>query len=128
MAATERDGQAVGGAAPMTSRQWTREELDRVHPLPDGWEWAEILEPNICDQRWCAVYGDDDPGRVSVTVEGFVEVDGEDVPVAVALAVILASQGLDSLAAMADAMAMSDDDECCREDVVDMLRRGRVAL
>jgi hypothetical protein len=25
----------------IASRQWTLEELDRVHPLPDGFTWQE---------------------------------------------------------------------------------------
>ena len=80
----------------MTARGWTREELDRVHPLPDGWAW----------RLWAG-----EPMACSGTLEIFA--DGDEVwgqgressmtalPCAVALAVILASRGCDSLAEMA---------------------------
>jgi hypothetical protein len=28
----------------MSARVWTREELDRLHPLPEGWEWYLFLK------------------------------------------------------------------------------------
>jgi hypothetical protein len=82
----------------MTSpqREWTIEELDRVHPLPDGWAW----------RLW-----DGGPMACSGTLE--ISADGDEVwgqgresnmtalPSKVCLAVILASQGLDSREAMA---------------------------
>ncbi len=124
----------------MTARQWTREELDRVHPLPEGWAWRLWEgEPMACS------------GTLEVFADGS-EVWGQgresnmtSLPVDVCLAVILASRGMDSLGAMADAMAVKADeslalscqakDECelhigCASawlDAAAMLRRGTVA-
>jgi hypothetical protein len=102
------------------SRQWTREELDRVHPLPDDdepWEWIEDGQTADGVQLWAAAVIDHDYGDpevaslVSVDADGRLRFDGGDdemPPADVALAVILASQGLDSREAMAAAM---DSDE-----------------
>jgi hypothetical protein len=87
-------------SAHMTARVWTLEELDRVHPLPEGWAW----------RLW-----DGEPMACSGELEIFA--DGDEVwgqgrganmtalPSAVCIAVILASQGLDSREAIADALA-----------------------
>jgi hypothetical protein len=143
------------------SRQWTREELDREHPLPEGeeegyewtWQWR-ILDGVACAFGW---YDDNDgiSGEHQVWVDsrwkclrstcGDYEVPP---PALVALAVILASQGLDSREAMADALQAHVDEDASRladvgpEDrttglvlaaranaaaaIVAMLRRGRV--
>jgi hypothetical protein len=90
----------------MSARVWTREELDRVHPLPDGWTWARELDdplfargPYGSSVSVCRESGDvvsviyDEQGRFN-----------HFPPALVALAVILASQGLDSREAMADAL------------------------
>jgi hypothetical protein len=80
------------------ARQWTREALDLAHPevAAAGWEWA----------LW-------DNGNTPTAVDGqdFVTVaDGrvfglyQRLPLDVALAVILASRGMDSLGTMADAL------------------------
>jgi hypothetical protein len=77
-------------------RQWTLEKLNEGHPLPDGWAW----------RLW-----DGEPMACSGDLEIFA--DGDEVwgqgresnmtalPSKVCLAVILASQGLDSREAMA---------------------------
>jgi hypothetical protein len=85
------------------SRQWTREELDRVHPLPDGWEWGLDVYGHP--------YARDTVGRTIEVDHGNLLAltppsgDRFDPPGPVALAVILASQGLDSREAIADALA-----------------------
>jgi hypothetical protein len=139
----------MGGALAMTSRQWTREELDRVHPLSEGWAWAYSERLN-----WHAVAVVNVPGRmaddtVAVVSGDVLRVDSYFPQLAsVALAVILASHGLDSREAMADALQAHVDEDASRladvgpEDrttglvlaaranaaaaIVAMLRRGRV--
>jgi hypothetical protein len=101
------------------SRQWTREELDAVHPLPDGWEWWECE-----DGRWSAfAYAGAEGGchgdTVLVEDDTVCCRDGEDgkrypPPWRVAVAVILASQGLDSREAMADALQVHVDEDASR--------------
>jgi hypothetical protein len=94
------------------ARQWTREELDRVHPLPDGWAWRQ--RPN---GSWCATYAASgvrcdvwvSAGSLIAMVEGATEPLNFDPPINVALPVILASKGLDSLGAMAAAMDTEGD-------------------
>ncbi len=89
----------------MSARIWTREELDRVHPLPDGWGWKR----DALTGSWVAVALDDgDEWEAGDTVGicgGAVHLetasDFDPPPAHVALAVILASQGLDSREAMA---------------------------
>lgn len=87
----------------MTARQWTREELDRAHPdvKAEGWTWA------LWDNGKTPVAMAADQSRWVVVVEGRLVCadEGGDLirPLAsIALAVILASKGLDSLGAMAD--------------------------
>jgi hypothetical protein len=79
----------------VSARVWTRAELDRVHPLPGGWEWS------VCrDGSAAAIYFRG--GIIQVDDDGdLVGRDTEYLPSAVCLAVILASQGLDSREAMA---------------------------
>jgi hypothetical protein len=114
----------------MTSRQWTREDLDRVHPLPDGWTWEQDYVG-----EWCAANRTTKrrPGLVRLTDDG--RLDGgvklgpdELIPADVALAVILASQGLDSLAALADAVheTLVTGSASERLWVAAMVRRGKV--
>lgn len=85
----------------MSARVWTKEELDRVHPLHDGFEWridddgqpfAAIVRPG---GRWYFACGWQ--GRCFL-------VRWEPTPVEVVLAVALAIKGLDSYQAMAAAM------------------------
>ena len=94
----------------MTTRVWTREELDRVHPLPDGWSW-ELHETGPCASRRIEHHSGC-MKRVEVkVVKGnmWALLRREDTelgewvvaPADVALAVILASRGCDSLAEMA---------------------------
>jgi hypothetical protein len=89
----------------MTTRQWTKEELDRAHPLV-GWAWAYRANGS-----WCA-RNEENGRRRDVWVSGVGHLVAEcsvpmgmpysiDPPSDIALAVILASKGLDSLAAMA---------------------------
>ena len=112
------------GMAETKARIWTIEELTRVHPLPDGWTWAA--------ERVTAVRGDwevwlDDEGELC----SWYEPDGGsmlrcDPPADVALAVILASKGLDSLAAMADALDKMADTALSRiKPLVDAGRSER---
>jgi hypothetical protein len=133
----------------MTARVWTREELDRVHPLPEGWAWHW----DTTDEHWEALtfsgYFDEDGERVA---DGWCYVEN-DIPyndggtVQVVLAVILASKGLDSFDAMARAMETAANDNARRaataftdehaarvegmadayEESFKMLRRGTVA-
>jgi hypothetical protein len=96
----------------MTARVWTREELDRVHPLPDGWTWA--FDESV---GW---YGRH-PGGATVCVDDFGDVLALSFGTtiispcaAVTIPIILASQGLDSREAMADAMDARRDDMLAR--------------
>jgi hypothetical protein len=93
------------------TRQWTREALDAAHPLPRGWYWRVdddgadegdgyhviAVDPSDHDP-----FNDDD-AEVWV-LDGGLESTRASIPVDIALAVILASLGMDSLGAMADAM------------------------
>lgn len=88
----------------MTARVWTREELDRVHKMRGGWEWVHDSE-----RQWHAMrVGRDGDWHVWVdecdTVCSMWLAGAYDPPADVALAVILASKGLDSYEAMAAAM------------------------
>jgi hypothetical protein len=97
----------------VAKRQWTKEELDRVHPLV-GWAWAYRANGS-----WCA-RNEENGRRRDVWVSGAGHLVAEcsipmampysiDPPVDIALAVILASKGRDSLAAMADALEVAAD-------------------
>jgi hypothetical protein len=120
----------------MTARVWTVEELDRVHRLPEGWRW----EYDEREWGWHAR----GPQNAIICVDGHCEVlagcGGADSR-AVALAVILASQGRESFEMLAQAVerevftAASHDPivmawaELHREviaRIAAMLRRGRV--
>lgn len=83
----------------MTARVWTVEELDRVHALPSDW-WWEIHgnDPVACCEAFeiCA----DETEVWGSSREAAMTSLHRDV----ALAVILASKGLDSLGAMAAEM------------------------
>lgn len=91
------------------ARLWTSAELDRVHPLPDGWTWGYRPGGAICARRELS-------GRYrhDVWVDGrcirstcsmpMADPYHEDPPADVALAVVLASKGLDSYGAMAAAL------------------------
>jgi hypothetical protein len=95
----------------MSTRQWTREALDAAHPevKAAGWEW--IIE----DGRPVAVEklldGRFHPARIDIRTWPSEDNEHEHLhcekrppPPSVALAVILASRGMDSLGGMADAM------------------------
>jgi 3-oxoacyl-ACP reductase-like protein len=93
----------------MSARVWTREELDRVYPLPDGWAWARLPSGAWCARRTANgarstvfVRGGTLCAECSVPMAAAFDIDPPD---DVALAVILASRGLDSREAMADAAA-----------------------
>lgn len=121
----------------MTARVWTEAELDRVHPLPKGtadgirnrppWFWR-------VDQTGPVAFtvAPDDGCEVWVDAGGRLCSSDGDPPADVALAVILASKGLDSMEAMA---ASLEDDADCEDDLradrylrkaAAMLRRGTV--
>jgi hypothetical protein len=114
----------------MTDRIWTVEDLDRVHPIEDesdeGWTWK--LDE---DGRPFAVNGD--RARIMVDSLGRLccdDIDGDNANVA--LAVILASKGLDSLEAMAVEVERRVSNATLGgllgvwRDVVAMLRRGSI--
>lgn len=83
-----------------TKREWTKDELDKVWPLPEGWVWARIAFRE--DEGWCAEL---DCRNDSVWVsEGVVGIIGEETPLEVTLAVCMVALGLDSFATIADAM------------------------
>jgi hypothetical protein len=84
----------------VTARVWTVEELDRVHPLPEGWRWLTDDD----GETWMAI-ADNEMQEPACFVwdDGSLGCD-EGVPLPVALAVILASQGRDSFKAMAAAL------------------------
>lgn len=95
--------------ATIETREWTREELDRVHPLPEGWAWARRLNGSWFARHFangarCEVWVS--AGSLIAAVYGAAEPESIDPPVDVALPVILASKGLDSLGEMADEMAL----------------------
>jgi hypothetical protein len=102
------------------TRQWTIEELDRVHPLRDGWSWDVAFgAPPVARYGTgigsLAVYVDDgelvSEKMLPPTGERFECMFGckaanegtshEPPPADITLAVILASKGLDSREAMA---------------------------
>ncbi len=92
----------------MNGRVWTVKELDRVLPLPEGWTWSIASGLSEFDPTRPWAFGVGDRG-VEVDADGAVSAqDGNgrrfDPPAEVALAVILASQGRDSMEAMAEAM------------------------
>ncbi len=85
-----------------TKREWTKEELDRVWPLPEGWVWARVAFREDEGWVWCAQLDwRNDSVWVSEGVVGFI---GEETPVEATLAVCMVALGLDSFAAIADAM------------------------
>jgi hypothetical protein len=125
-------------------RVWTAEELARVWPLPGDWVWHS--EPGM---DWFALHT---PSMVMVFVDadGLLVTTSEAEPVAVALAVIGAHQGRDSVETLAREMddrdrelgkvAIAEDHEQDREGAciaagealgfrrsAAMLRRGTVA-
>jgi hypothetical protein len=89
------------------ARQWTREELDRVHPLPEAdgfhilyaWEWC-VAGPHVSARE----VDTSEPNEVWVDGNGNLASSEGEPPASVALAVILASRGMDSREAMAAAM------------------------
>jgi transcriptional regulator GlxA family with amidase domain len=129
----------------MTTRVWTKEKLNEAHPLPkskDGstssWMWELDGEPPTWDAT-LTDYSD----SVFVCDDGTLGSMSGEPPADVALAVILASKGLDSMEAMAREVerfagivrATGDDDRSAvlagRErsrlrEVAEMLRRGTV--
>lgn len=121
----------------MSARVWTREELDRVHPLPGDWEWMRDGATTVGGvPMWSAVILDDDYGETEVSSIICVDQEGrlhcelgsDDTHTAdVALAVILTSKGLDSSDAMT-AAAYQAGRAHERLDVVDFITSppGRV--
>lgn len=83
----------------MHEREWTREELDRVWRLPEGWVWSNERDPKgylrATDSGWHARRLD---GFDSVWVwpEGLVGSMSDDPPAVVMLAVCEVALGLDS--------------------------------
>lgn len=84
----------------MSARVWTVDELNRVHPLPDGWVWRLdhdgliAAQGPINDARFVSVVWVGAACRLAVS-HGCIP------PADVALAVILASRGWNSHEAMA---------------------------
>lgn len=119
------------------SRVWTIEELDSVHPMPEPddetseWSWRidPAHGPEAVDEDGARVYVDS-IGRLCCD-----DIDGGDRRVA--LAVILASMGMDSYEAMAAALEKRGDMRMSIEplwqgqgeglhEAATMLRRGTV--
>lgn len=93
----------------MSARVWTREELDRVHPFSDerkreGWVWAMLGGGHWCARNRSDYVWVDARGVLVTKCTEFVPAGVFAPPADVALAVILASNGLDSREAMAAAM------------------------
>jgi hypothetical protein len=102
----------------MTARVWTIEELNRVHPLPEGWRWCLTLDKGKPFAMRKTVYAEVTiiDGRVEITVSPD---DHPNVPDDVCLAVILASKGRDSFEHMAnfvEGAAKSARDEANRSN------------
>jgi hypothetical protein len=98
-------------------KQWTIEDLDRVHPLPAGWRWAKDSEGDWCawlGARWVSA-----PGGALFWDDPSLPPDNEVmcIPSDVALAVILAGKGLDSMEAMAREMDDRADEMAKRSQV-----------
>ena len=94
----------------MSARVWTRDELNRVWPLPDGWAWVESLTHEASQKVWMAFRDLADGCDEVFAVNGYLyqtrRGDGYYNPhayfhVSVTMPVILASLGLDSPAAIA---------------------------
>ena len=86
----------------MIARVWTVEELDQVHPLPKGWVWR-VRAGGLRAVRTGMVLRTVCVGENGLTTVGDMS-DTHETPPEVALAVILASKGLDSNEALAAAM------------------------
>jgi hypothetical protein len=85
----------------MSARVWTREELDRVHPLPEGWEWNT---GKSVFRVWVEALNESGD-CITIDENGDLMWRGlEYLPADLVLPVILASKGLDSFAELADAM------------------------
>lgn len=87
------------------TRVWTEEELDRVHPLPEGWLWSKRGLDTWCARKaggggwmdvWVAGRADAEPALLTECVLPIGIPKPFMPPIDVALAVILASKGLDS--------------------------------
>jgi hypothetical protein len=97
----------------MTARQWTREALDAAHPLPEWWEWAQ--RPNgswLARNRYKGAVSDVWVSSGTLVAEcslPMAEPYAINPPLDVALPVILASRGMDSLGAMAAEMERQAD-------------------
>lgn len=92
----------------MSAREWTAGELNRVHPLPEGWTWSVML-PGRFSKALVGPVAWRGASYVEVGVRGDLVVvncshDRADVPADVLIAVGLVSKGLDSLEAMARAL------------------------
>ncbi len=94
----------------MTARQWTREGLDAAHPevKAAGWSWAlrSSGQPYAVQARSGSRH-EVDVAADTLRSEALVPMAEPyhlDPPPSIALAVILASRGQDSLGAMADAL------------------------
>lgn len=82
----------------MNERVWTRDELDDVWPLPDGWVWAWD------GWTWRA----ESSGFVAAWVDGNIDCHG-GVPIEVVLAVASVALGFDSREKIAGALEKSGD-------------------
>jgi hypothetical protein len=91
----------------MSDRVWTVEELDIVHPLPKA-EAVRYRYPYAwrvdSDGPVAFEVGPSEPDEVWVDARGHLASATGEPPADVALAVILASKGLDSMEAMAREM------------------------
>ena len=96
------DGSPRNGKA-VTDRVWTKEELERVWPLPDGWTWTR-------DMGWMAIWKGG--GLVGVDASGHLLASfTSGIPLAVSLAVVSVALGLDSREDIAAAIVKSGDIE-----------------
>jgi hypothetical protein len=144
----------------VSPRVWTAEELARAWPLPDGWAWRRCGDGSFYAVAVTSADTWDEGDAVEVSGEGtglgacVRRVDRDlnvwPAPIAVALAVIGAHQGRDSVEALAREMddrdrelgkvAIAEDHEQDREGAciaagealgfrrsAAMLRRGMVA-
>jgi hypothetical protein len=111
----------------MTARQWTREALDAAHPL-DGWKWKHghsgwYAEAIADTQQWNA--GDVVSARGGQVCRLDANSEYWPAPHDVAMAVILASRGMDSLGAMAAAAGGWAGDADAQAHAADIGNRPR---
>jgi hypothetical protein len=99
----------------MSARVWTREELDRVHPLQSGWTWDQDRAGwTALDSAGSAVWVDSH-GRVRIESPRSTKWAAEGVeegiaPKSVTLAVILVNMGRDPIEATGPEVTIKAED------------------